>query len=72
MALTPAQQQTLKAYIEADATLNAFPLNSDGAFEIAKLLNLDASPDYLFHPLAASRLAKVLPNAKLSFDTEIN
>lgn len=47
MALTPAQQQTLKAYIEADATLNAFPLNSDGAFEIAKLLNLDASPDYV-------------------------
>jgi len=49
MALTPAQQQTLKAYIEADGTLNAFPQNSDGAFEIARLLNLDASPDYVVY-----------------------
>ncbi len=44
MALTSAQNTTLKAYIEADGTLNAFPLNSDGAFNIAKLLNLEESP----------------------------
>ena len=46
MALTPAQQVTLKAYIEADGTLNAFPLNTDGAFAIALLLNEQASPDF--------------------------
>jgi hypothetical protein len=46
MALTSAQLAALKADILADATLNAFPNNSDGAFEIAKAYNLTASPDY--------------------------
>ena len=46
MALTTAQQATLKAAIEADATLNAFPSTLDGAFAIAALLNLPASPDF--------------------------
>jgi len=56
MALTPAQQQTLKAYIEADATLNAFPLNSDGAFAIAQLLNLQASPDFFVYRKAVETM----------------
>ena len=47
MALTPAQQATLKAYIESDATLNALPHNSDGAFAIAEALKADASPDFI-------------------------
>jgi len=46
MALTLAQQQTLKAYIEADGTLNAFPLTIDGAYAVSGLLNLPASPDF--------------------------
>ena len=46
MALTPAQNATLKAAIIADNTLNAFPNNSDGAFGIAALLNATATPDY--------------------------
>lgn len=33
--LTPAQQATLKAYIEANKTWMAYPHNSDGAFQIA-------------------------------------
>ena len=42
--MTPAQLTTLKAAIVANATWNAFPLNTDGAFAIAKLLNVTASP----------------------------
>ena len=47
MALTTAQLTTLKADIIADATLNAFPNNSDGAFAIATAYNLLASPDFI-------------------------
>lgn len=47
MALTPAQLATLKAAILADSELNAFPMNSDGAFAIAALLNQVASPDWI-------------------------
>lgn len=46
MALTTAQQATLKAAILADGVLNALPNNSDGAFEIAAQLNAQASPDF--------------------------
>ena len=44
--MTPAQLATLKAAIAADVTLNAFPQNSDGAFEIADALNQEASPAF--------------------------
>lgn len=44
--LTPPQQQTLKADIAANPDLNSQPHNSDGAFEIARLYNLDAAPIY--------------------------
>lgn len=44
--LTPAQQATLKAYIQNDATLNAKPNNNTGNGEIANALNTVASPDY--------------------------
>ena len=44
MALTPAQQATLKAYIQNDATLNAQPNNNAGNGEIANALNAKASP----------------------------
>ena len=44
--LTPAQFQTLGAYIAADPVLSAYPLNSDGAYEIAAALNLPASPAF--------------------------
>ena len=47
MPLTTSQLQALKADIIADATLNAFPNNSDGAFEIAKAYNLLANPAYI-------------------------
>lgn len=45
--LTPAQQATLKTYIQNDATLNAFPHNSDGAYAIAEALKAGASPDFI-------------------------
>ncbi len=44
--LTPAQLATLKAAILADATLSAFPNTADGNFEVAALLNLEASPAF--------------------------
>ncbi len=46
MTLTPAQKAAIKADIIADATLNAFPNNSDGAFAIAAIYNIAASPDF--------------------------
>ena len=45
MALTTAQQATLKAYIEANPTWVAYNHNSDGALAISQELALDASPD---------------------------
>ena len=47
MPLTTEQLQTLKTDILADPILNAFPNNSDGAFEIAKAYNLLANPAYI-------------------------
>ena len=44
--MTPSQLTALKAAILADPTLSALPANSDGAFEIARLLNLNATPDF--------------------------
>ena len=46
MALTTSQLATLKAHINASADMNTQPLNSDGAFEIARLFNLQASPAF--------------------------
>lgn len=42
--LTSTQLATLKAAINADPVLAAFPNNPDGAFAIKDLLNLPASP----------------------------
>lgn len=42
--LTAAQLATLKTAITNNATWNAFPNNSDGWFDLATLLNKDASP----------------------------
>lgn len=47
MALTQAQMQALKAYIEADATLNAQPNTNAGNSVIANVLNAVASPDFI-------------------------
>jgi hypothetical protein len=44
--LTPAQMQTLKTNIIADPILAAWPNNTDGAFEIAKAYNLQATPNF--------------------------
>ena len=45
--LTPAQLATLKADILADPVLAALPANSDGAWEIARVYNLEASPEWI-------------------------
>lgn len=48
MALTSAQQATLKAAILADGTLNAFPNTSDGNFDLATKLSTElASPAFI-------------------------
>ena len=41
--LTPAQQATLKTYIEANPTWMAYSHNSDGAFQIADDLQADST-----------------------------
>ena len=45
--MTPAQLATLKADIDADPTLSAFPANSDGAFAIAAIYNEEANPAWV-------------------------
>lgn len=44
--MTPAQLAAIKADILASPDLSALPNNSDGAFEIARLYNLPASPAF--------------------------
>lgn len=44
--LTGPQLVTLKAHIDADPVIAAWPNNSDGNTEIAKALNLNASPSF--------------------------
>ncbi len=46
MPLTEAQRTTLRNDILADGTLNTLPPNSDSAFEIARVYNLEATPEY--------------------------
>lgn len=45
--LTTAQQATLAAYVTANQALSSLPHSSDGAFEIARLLNLEATPQWV-------------------------
>jgi hypothetical protein len=45
--LTTQQLATLKAAIEADTVLNAYPKNSDGAYEMARYLDAVAAPEYI-------------------------
>lgn len=47
MSLSPEQKQTLKAEIDADPALSAFPNNTDGNMAIAAVLNLAATPDFV-------------------------
>lgn len=47
MSLTTQQQATLKAFVEADPVLSAYPHNTDGAYEIARLLQANASPEFI-------------------------
>lgn len=44
--MTTAQLATLKAYILGQGDLSPLAGSPDGRFEITRLLNLDASPDY--------------------------
>ena len=45
--LTGPQQQTLKTFIANTSALNSFPNTLDGAWEIATLLNLVVTPDFI-------------------------
>ena len=47
MTLTLAQQQTLKAYILSVPELAAQPLNGDGAYAIAAVINQPAVPSFV-------------------------
>lgn len=45
--LNTIQLQTLKAFIIADPVLSLKPMNSDGDFDIAKLINLEVTPSFI-------------------------
>lgn len=47
--MTPAQNATLRAYIEANPTWMAYPHNSNGADEIAKQLNALTADYYVWN-----------------------
>ncbi len=44
--LTPAQIATLGTYITSQPDLASLPVSSDGNFEVARLLNLEAVPTF--------------------------
>lgn len=44
--MTPAQLSTLKTFINNDPTLSAVPNTTDGAIDLAALLNQVASPNF--------------------------
>lgn len=46
MTLSAAQILVLKNHIAASGDLNTYPNNDDGAFAVAALLNLPATPDF--------------------------
>ena len=45
--LTTEQQATLKAFVEADSTLNQIPKTYDGAFALADALKANAAPAFI-------------------------
>lgn len=55
MPLTTAQKATLKAYIDATPELSAIPNNTDGAFAVAALLNIEANPAWVVWRTAVTR-----------------
>lgn len=53
--MTPAQLTTLKAAIDADQVLSAYPNNSDGAFDMALYLDTASSPAFIVWRTNVSR-----------------
>ena len=53
--LTTEQLATLGAYIAADPVLSAYPMNSDGSYAIAQILNAEASPAFIVWKTAVPR-----------------
>lgn len=45
--LNTTQLTTLKNYIAADPVLSLQPNNEDGAYEIARIINLNATPEFV-------------------------
>ena len=45
--LTTEQKATLKAFVEADTTLNQIPQTYDGAYALADALKAEATPAYV-------------------------
>jgi len=75
MALTSAQQATLKAAILADPTLNAFPNTSDGNYDLcAQKLNVVASPAFIVWKgnVALGAIGKAMDGAEAAGLTTAN
>lgn len=61
MALTPEQNATLAAHINASPDMNMLPPGSDSAFQIAALLNEPAAPDFYIWKSSVTN-AEILQN----------
>lgn len=74
MALTATQKTTLKAYIEADATLNAQPSSYDGTVVISAHLNALADPAFIVWKTQATinEVGKAFNGGELSGLTTAN
>ncbi|TFH47917.1 MAG: hypothetical protein E4H01_07355 [Lysobacterales bacterium] len=74
MALTPAQLITLKADILADPTLSALPNNSDSSFEIARVYNLAATPEFILwrKSVGISEVGRAMRNSDIANLTTAN
>lgn len=47
MYLTPEQQATLKAFVEADPVLSTYPHTYDGAYDLTAEMQLTATPEFI-------------------------
>lgn len=63
MHLSPAQLATLKAAIDGDVTMAAFPLSTDGYIDLATYLNQPASPAYLGWKTSMTQMALQQPSS---------
>jgi hypothetical protein len=72
MALTNAQLQALKTYIASQPDLASQPQTLDGAYEIARLLNLDSTSIVWKRQVLSDEISKVVSYVAVAAMTTAN